>query len=167
MVHPGKLSLAAIAIALPGLALGAVLGNYANPAPLAPQPSSWAATLGLQVTGAGSYTFYESLPEDTSPRNLPDSYAPAFASSELSYDPADVDLPAYAEYEYELDPLPEPTFLAANSEDDALGPAQTEHTRPVDQIADEAEAVVAEALQAQQAAAGEARLIQVAEVLAN
>ena len=84
-----------------GVLLGALLGTFANPVMKpAPEPA-WAGMLQPQVAaGSASYGYTEALPEDLSPRDLPDGYAPAFAFSEVDdlWSP-DFRMPAMAEWE--------------------------------------------------------------------
>ena len=101
MVHPAKLSLAGFGIVTGGVLLGAALSAFANPVPKPAPPPPWNPMLHPPLAAGPSQSYYEPVPEDLSPRNLPDSYPPACATSELTEWPVDFASPTFEEWDLE------------------------------------------------------------------
>ena len=95
-----KLSLVAGGIIAGGLLLGAALGSFARPVPKTPADPPWAGMLHSQPAESAA-VYYASA---SSTPNLPDSYPPPGAKTELAWWPADLKLPRDGEYKPE--PLP-------------------------------------------------------------
>jgi hypothetical protein len=85
VIHLGRLSIAGTGIVTGGLVLGAALAAFANPLPKAPEPAPWEGTLHPQIAAGDAQPYYQSLPEDLYPANLPQGFAPAVASSEIKW----------------------------------------------------------------------------------
>jgi hypothetical protein len=80
MLYAGKLMLTVVG---GGALLGSLLGSFANPVMKEGPDAPWGERLGARIHAAASTGYIEPLPEDLTPPTVPDSYAPAFALTEL------------------------------------------------------------------------------------
>jgi hypothetical protein len=175
VVHPAKLSLAGTGIVFGGVMLGAALAAFANPVPKPMAPPPWDPLLHPAIAAGDAGGYYQSLPEDLYPRNLPDGYAPAIAFTELRWQ--DLKLPRIPDYRPA--PLPSPSMndqaqdaadLAALAEQQVAVP----HYAAIEQAANEAQGAAEEVATAQstppadaQAPEGGPKIIHVADAVAD
>ena len=81
--HLGKLPVAGLGIVAGGLLLGAGLASFANPSPKTPPAPPWANQLEPRIAVGEAPVSYQTYPEDLSPPNLVDGYAPAVAFTQM------------------------------------------------------------------------------------
>ena len=123
VIQFGKLPVAGLGIVAGGLLLGAGLASYANPSPKTPPAPPWASQLEPPIAVGETPVSYQTYPEDLSPPNLADGYAPAVAFTQMRV-PVDPPLPR-------LDPRWSEARPSARSDDYALpDAAQPERTVP-------------------------------------
>jgi hypothetical protein len=163
----GRFSLIASSIVGGGVALGLALAAFARPVPVEPQPAPWQGMLHPPIQVGDSYPQYSSAPEEVIP---PDSYAPPIAYSTLRWWPADLRLPRDAQYV--PPPVQMPQYVPDSSLD-SYQEVQVPHYAAIEQSAQQAQQAAQEAASAEQAPpadpaeAGEAKVIHVAEQLAQ